>query len=401
MRLLAIETSCDETAVSIVESEGTPTSATFHVLGNALYSQASKHADYGGVYPSLAKREHAANLVPLLHSALTESRLRKDDPSAVTKQDAEYLEKLLVREDALYRSLLRYVTEHGAPEIDAIAVTQGPGLEPALWVGINFARALAHLWHLPIIPVNHLEGHILASAAVGDESTRTYTVHDITFPVLGLILSGGHTEFVRAASWGEYQVVGSTRDDSIGEAFDKVARLLDIPYPGGPVLSDLASRWRSAQINSMAQGMTLFPRPMLHSEDIDFSFSGLKTAVLYHVRERGALSDRQKEEIAAEFEEAVADVVCTKIVRALAVYPTRTFLVGGGVSANKYLRKRIAALFGSVSGTVLALPATGLSTDNAIMIGMAGYFMHLRGANKLEAHDPLVAHGTLSMEAKT
>ncbi len=403
MRILAIETSCDETAVAVLEAEGTPDTASFKVRGNALYSQAGKHAAFGGVYPDLAKREHAANLVPLLHAALTESRLRVDEPTNLSSDKQQHLRELLVREEALVNALIPYLRNHGKPSVDAIAVTQGPGLEPALWVGVNFARALANVWDLPIIPVNHLEGHIIASAVAShaDQPSR-FTVDQMQFPLLGLVLSGGHTEFIYAPSWGDYSVVGTTRDDSIGEAFDKVARLLGIPYPGGPGISALAHTYRTARKAKvsapLAKRPRFLPRPMEHSPDLDFSFSGLKTAVLYHVRELGELSDEDKGKIAEEFEEAVTDVVLAKTKRALETYPAATFVIGGGVSANSYLRARISGFFAHHAlDTSLRLPAIGLSTDNAVMIGMAGYFMHLRGANTLSAHEPLRADGTLSM----
>jgi N6-L-threonylcarbamoyladenine synthase len=403
MRLLAIETSCDETAVAILEAEGTPDAASFRIRGNALYSQASKHAAFGGVYPNLAKREHAANLVPLLHTALTDARLRVDAPTQVSSSTDKYLRELLAREQALYTALITYLRDHAKPSVDAVAVTQGPGLEPALWVGINFARALAYVWELPIIPVNHLEGHIVASAVSthADQPSR-FTVDAIEFPLLGLVLSGGHTEFIYAPTWGDYRVIGSTRDDSIGEAFDKVARLLGIPYPGGPGISALAHTYRTtrnAKVSApLAKRKRFLPRPMEHSPDLDFSFSGLKTAVLYHVRELGELTEDDKGRVAEEFEEAVTDVVLAKTERALMDYPVATFVIGGGVSANTYLRKRISEFFRHQAlDTSLRLPAIGLSTDNAIMIGMAGYFMHMRGAHALTAHEPFRADGTLRM----
>ena len=404
MRILSIETSCDETAVAILEAEGTPETASFKIRGNALYSQASKHAAFGGVYPNLAKREHAANLVPLLHTALTDARIRMDTPTPLSADTEKYLRELLVREQALYAALITYLRDHAKPSVDAIAVTQGPGLEPALWVGINFARALAYVWELPIIPVNHLEGHIIASAVTAHaDQPSHFTVDAIEFPLLGLVLSGGHTEFIYAPSWGDYRIIGSTRDDSIGEAFDKVARLLGIPYPGGPGISALAHAYRtarSAKINApLAKRPRFLPRPMEHSPDLDFSFSGLKTAVLYHVRELGDLNEEEKGKVAEEFEEAVTDVVLAKTERALMDYPVATFVIGGGVSANTYLRNRISEFFRHQAlDTSLRLPAIGLSTDNAIMIGMAGYFMHMRGAYALSAHEPFRADGTLRMD---
>ena len=197
MKILSIETSCDETAVAVLEAEGAYNNTTFQVRGNALYSQAKKHAAFGGVYPSLAKREHAANLAPLLGTALREARLSIPNTQKLTSEQKEYLQKLLVREEGLYRALVTYVEHIEKPALDAIAVTHGPGLEPALWVGINFARALSYIWKLPILPVNHLEGHIVASAVhAEDERAQKYAVEEITFPLLGLIVSGGHTEFV-------------------------------------------------------------------------------------------------------------------------------------------------------------------------------------------------------------
>jgi len=401
MRILSIETSCDETAVAVVEAEGSYHNTTFRVRGNALYSQAKKHAAFGGVYPSLAKREHAANLVPLLGTALRDAKLSIDTiAQKLTKEQKEYLQKLLVREEGLCHALVTYLEHVEKPTLDAIAVTHGPGLEPALWVGINFARALSYIWNLPILPVNHLEGHIIASAVhAEDQSAQKYVVEEITFPLLGLIVSGGHTEFVYAEDWGKYRVVGATRDDSIGEAFDKVARLMGIPYPGGPELSNLANKGRQALATRPAHLMSVIkkmPRPMLQSGDLDFSFSGLKTAVLYQVQELGELSDIQRHLLCAEFEDAVRDVVITKTAQALEQYPARTFVLGGGVSANTHIRKGLEKMFASNElGCTLRLPAEGLSTDNAVMIGMAGYFMHLRNAPTLDAKDDLSATGNL------
>lgn len=401
MRILAIETSCDETAVAILEANGSYKNMTFKVQGNALYSQASKHAAFGGVYPSLAKREHAANLAPLLATALKEARLSIPTEIKLTKEQKDYLQKLLTRESGLYKELTHYFENTKKPDIDAIAVTHGPGLEPALWVGINFARALAYIWELPILPVNHLEGHIIASAVHStDEHSRRYAVEEISFPVLGLIISGGHTEFVYAEKWGEYKVIGATRDDSIGEAFDKVARLLGIPYPGGSELSRLAKQGRqtlSTRPVHLMKDIKKLPRPMLQSGDLDFSFSGLKTAVLYLVQELGALTDIQRTLLAAEFEDAVTDVILKKTSQALSEHKATTFILGGGVSANTNIRNHLEKMFKTDEfGCTLRLPAEGLSTDNAVMIGMAGYFMHIRNASTLKASDKLTASGNLS-----
>lgn len=402
MKILSIETSCDETAVTVLEATGAYKDARFHVLGNALYSQASKHAAYGGVYPTLAKREHALNLLPLLTTALQEAGLSVTTTSKLTAEQHTFLQKLLVREGDLYRVLGTFIEKIQKPDIDAIAVTQGPGLEPALWVGINFARALSYVWDVPILPVNHLEGHIIASTVHSTDTENTqYEVTDITFPVLGLIISGGHTEFVYAEKWGDYHVIGATRDDSIGEAFDKVARLLGIPYPGGEGLSRLAVQGRqtlSTRPVHYMKDIKKMPRPMVQTDDLDFSFSGLKTAVLYQVRDLGELTDIQRTLLAAEFEEAVSDVIVKKTESALSEYPANTFVLGGGVSANKYIRARLEKMFQNPEhACTLRLPAQGLSTDNAVMIGMAGYFMHLRNAPTKKGADELLASGNLGL----
>jgi N6-L-threonylcarbamoyladenine synthase len=400
MKILAIETSCDETAVTILDATDTETDAVFRVRGDALYSQADKHAAYGGVFPSLAKREHAANLVPLLDHALKQSGERIVATQVLTDETRVFLKTLLLREEELHDALIEYLTKVARPAVDAIAVTHGPGLEPALWVGVNFARALATVWDLPIIPVNHLEGHIVASTVTRTSDVPTeYRMDPVNFPALCLVLSGGHTEFIHTTSWGAYQVVGATRDDSVGEAFDKVARLLGIPYPGGPGLSNLAATYRLANATrpvNVQRTAHILPRPMAKTNDLDFSFSGLKTAVLYWVRDLGEMTDDLRAQVATEFEDAVADVLIAKATRALETYPSQTFLLGGGVSANTYLRKRLVHHFKKEGIDVpLYLPAEGLSTDNAVMIGMAAYLMHLRGAPTLCGSDELKAQGNL------
>jgi N6-L-threonylcarbamoyladenine synthase len=396
MKLLSIETSCDETAVAVIDAKGKETDAQFRVDGNALYSQAKKHEAYGGVYPSLAKREHARNVVPLLMEALREASLITKASTSISDESRAFLNTLLRREEGLATALIEKLQTIEKPSIDAIAVTHGPGLEPALWVGINFARALAYVWDVPIIPVNHLEGHLIASTVKNSNDGTVYQVEPVSFPLLGLIVSGGHTELVHAKEWGTYNIIGATRDDSIGEAFDKVARILGLPYPGGPLISELAQRGRAIRRTNPAgtqSDITPLPRPMIQSGDLDFSFSGLKTAVLYMVRDIGELNDRQRALIAAEFETAVTDVLLKKLELAYATHETNTIVLGGGVSANTYLRERIAKQYPTRG--MLRLPAKGLSTDNAIMIGMAGYFMQLRNEKPLKATDSLHAVGNL------
>lgn len=371
--ILAIETSCDETAVSILECTGDFNSASFRVAGNALLSQIDLHREYGGVYPAIAKREHAKNLVPLLASALEEAELLHEDIQPVSSELDERLVVLLEREPELWSALSAFLHESERPQIDAIAVTAGPGLEPALWVGVNFARALAIAWDLPLVSVNHMEGHIIS--ALVKEDGDGYRVEDTALPLLALLISGGHTELVVMRDWLSYERIGETRDDAVGEAFDKVARMLDLPYPGGPEVSKLAEEDRE---DSSTNPFSL-PRPMIDSPDLDFSFSGLKTAVLYTVKEQGALSPLQKRQLARAFEDAAADVLVAKSLKAIQQTGARTLAIGGGVSANIHIRRALAeALAESEPEVTLCIPGIELTGDNAVMIGMAGYFRLLK-----------------------
>ena len=230
MKILSIETSCDETAVSLVEAADDFPHATYTVLGNAIFSQIDIHREYGGVFPSVAKREHAKALVPMLDRALKEAGLlsvREERES----QPFPQMEAILTREPGLAEALTAFLHTYHKPDVDLIAVTNGPGLEPALWVGVSFAKALAHTWNVPVVPTNHMEGHVLSSLFDGEQ------VADIAFPALALLISGGHTELVLMRDWTTYELVGQTRDDAVGEAFDKVARMMGLPYPGGPEIS--------------------------------------------------------------------------------------------------------------------------------------------------------------------
>lgn len=372
MNILAIETSCDETAVSIIHADGDIGEATFTVRGNALYSQVAVHKQYGGVFPALAKREHAQNLGPLLQAALTEAELFKESPHELTNDQLHLIERLLSREPQLARNLAQLFEQIEKPDIDVIAVTTGPGLEPALWVGVNAARTLALIWDLPVIPTNHLEGHIVSSL-VKQIDDVTFVAKDVTFPILGFIISGAHTEFFHITDWHSYELIGSTRDDAVGEAFDKVGRMLDLPYPGGVHIARLAEEARSEDLDSPFE----FPRPMLGSDDLDFSFSGLKTAVMYAVKkwkaENGDLTDEVKKQVALSFEEAVRDVLVGKVRGALEATEAKMLVIGGGVSANSRLREDFTLLiqerFPEVS---LSFSNPKIATDNAIMIGMAG-----------------------------
>lgn len=361
MRILAIETSCDETGISIIEADGSfGSNFRYSILGNSLLSQVETHAPYGGVFPNLARREHERNLVPLFAQALEEARL-----SVPGTTPLDGLDNILTREQELLPQLKEFLASHTKPDIDCIAVTHGPGLEPALWVGVNFARALAHAWQLPLVPVNHMEGHIILSAMAEGRFAP------FKFPLLSLLVSGGHTELVLSREPMRYELVGQTRDDAVGEAFDKVARLMDLPYPGGPEIAKLAEMAREKQLPSTVQ----LPRPMMDSKDYDFSFSGIKTAVRRVVEAHQPLSDSLKAEIAREFEDAVTDVLVAKTIRAVEEHGAHAVLIGGGVSANQYLRERMQEGIKEYGlDAKLLIPPRALSTDNALMIALAGYF---------------------------
>jgi N6-L-threonylcarbamoyladenine synthase len=381
MRILGIETSCDETAICVIDADGAfDANFEFKVLGNALISQTAIHAPYGGVFPNLAKREHEKNLVPLLEKALTEAGLNQQGDTLMVG-----MEKILGREVELESRLAVFLSKHEKPQIDAIAVTYGPGLEPALWVGINFARALSTTWNIPIVPVNHMEGHIVLSAMENNGLAK------FTFPVLSLLISGGHTELVLSRDWMHYELIGQTRDDAVGEAFDKVARLLGLSYPGGHEISKLADEARAQHpVSSLS-----LPRPMIDSNDYDFSFAGLKTAVR-KVVDAEELTDEQKKIIALEFENACAEVLVAKSMRAIEEFGANTILVGGGVSANTYIREQLQQTIKDYGlGTKLLIPPPELATDNALMIALAGYFRALK--KEFAGSETIWANGNLKL----
>ena len=363
MILLSIETSCDETAISIVEIVGDFPNATYKVLGNALFSQIEIHREFGGVFPAIAKREHIATILPMLEKALHESNL-PHEAAPYLPETATQIKSILDREFGLADQLLHFHEHYGIPTIDAIAVTSGPGLEPALWVGVNFAKAIAHLWNVPVVPVDHMEGHVLASIFDG------HHLAEVHFPSIALLVSGGHTEIILMPDWGKYQKIGQTRDDAVGEAFDKVARLLGLPYPGGPEISKMAAHAREVDLPEYLA----LPRPMMHSGDLDFSFSGLKTAVRYGI-EGKTLTEDEKFALARDFENAAIEVLIHKSIKAIEQHSARSFILGGGVSANSYLRNAALGLATPQSFPDLQvfLPEKSLSTDNSVMIALAGH----------------------------
>ncbi len=408
MKILAIETSCDETAIAILDAQGSKTKPHFDLLSNVVLSQIKIHQPFGGVVPNLAQREHQKNLVPILIEALKKADLLKNRTkqlevispltpllkkeggkkrekfSLFLGEVSSVLNSILNREPVLLTELEKFLKKHETPDIDVVAVTYGPGLEPALWVGLNFAKALSKIWGKPLIPVNHLEGHIYANWILEkNESPK--------FPALALIVSGGHTELVLVKNHLQYKKLGETRDDAAGEAFDKVAKMLKLGYPGGPEISRIAEE---GDPNAIA-----FPRPMLNSNDFDFSFSGLKTAVLYYLRDGKLAKSRfdtesasepartreglrregdkrlEQANIAASFEQAVVDVLVSKTAKALKKYKVKSLIVGGGVAANKKLRTSLTILVEKLfPDTHLFLSPVWLTGDNAAMISVAAYF---------------------------
>ncbi|MCZ2846025.1 MAG: tRNA (adenosine(37)-N6)-threonylcarbamoyltransferase complex transferase subunit TsaD [Candidatus Bathyarchaeota archaeon] len=379
MKILAIDTSCDDTCVSILETRKKGLkNPFFKILSNIISSQVKFHKKYGGVVPGIAKREHQKNLLPILQKSLENI---KEIRKRVTLKKITATEKRtlrgLFRDGKFYRSTETFIKEHRRPRVDLIAVTQGPGLEPALWTGVNFARAISYLWKIPITPVNHIEGHIFSNFLARQSRGKPIDFQKF-FPALCLIVSGGHTEIILMKDYGKYKLLGETRDDAAGECLDKVAKLLGLSYPGGPKIEKLAK-----------SGKDIFdlPRPMKYSNDYDFSFSGLKTAVLYLVMKTPSkkLKDhRLKANIATSVQESVIDILILKAINALGHYKTKTILLGGGVVANRKLRslfkKRLVKKF---PRSFVYYPPIKFCTDNAAMIGAVGYFNALQGKIKL------------------
>jgi len=421
MKILAIETSCDETSVAIVEGKGGLKNPSFEILSNIVLSQIKLHAHWGGVVPMMAKREHSKNLINILEKSLRKSSfLISKSEFLISKQiqnsKLRIINKILEREPELLERFLKFIPTIKPPKIDAIAVTVGPGLEPALWVGINFAKALALIWNKSIVAVNHMEGHVVASLL----GTTSYKVKSkkskvVEFPALALLVSGGHTELVLIKKWGDYKIIGETRDDAAGECFDKTARMLELPYPGGPQIAKQAENFKKYPLTFRMGGWTRremekeafnikLPRPMIDSKDYDFSFSGLKTAVLYMLRdmkERHINIGDFTPMICNEIQQAIVDVLITKTIRAAKEFGAKSIILGGGVAANQELRVQIkkAVLMSrrdlDIRGqtTALYLPSAKLTTDNAAMIGAAGY---LHAANKdFTKPDRLTAKGNL------
>jgi N6-L-threonylcarbamoyladenine synthase len=336
MRVIGIESSCDETAVAVYDgAEG--------LLSHRLFSQVEMHQAYGGVVPELASRDHVRRLLPLVREALADARSDQES-------------------------------------IDALAYTKGPGLIGALLVGAGFARSLAFAWGKPAFGIHHLEGHLLAPLLEIDAPQ---------FPFLALLVSGGHTQLVDVAGLGRYRTLSETLDDAAGEAFDKTAKLLGLPYPGGAALSRLAEAGRS--------GAFEFPRPMLDRPGLDFSFSGLKTAALVALRGH-APDDERRADVARGFEDAVVDTLVEKSRRALRATGHRRFVVAGGVGANRKLRERLGQA-AAQCGARLYFPRAEFCTDNGAMIALAGCMRLAAGMRPVEdARSPAWARAHWPLE---
>ena len=330
MRILGIETSCDETALALIEAEGGLKSPKFKIIKAFISSQIKIHAPFGGVVPNIAKREHIKNL-PLL-----EKKLFGTGVSAKKMWES----------------------------IDLIAVTVGPGLEPALWAGIVFAEELSKKHNIPLIGTNHLEGHLWSFLLPQPEMERPMLSQ--IFPAIGLIVSGGHTNLLLMKDLTHWKNLGETRDDAVGEAFDKVARMLKLPYPGGPEIQKLALKGDAKAIK--------FPQPMKHDKNYDFSFSGLKTSVLYYLRDN---KRAKKADVAASFQEAATEVLSYKAFKALEKYKAKSIILAGGVAANKMIRSKLEK-GAEARNKKFFVPELHHNTDNAVMIAVAGYITKLR-----------------------
>ncbi len=372
LTILAIETSCDETAIALLKSFN-PQRPRFELLANVVASQIKIHRRYGGVYPTLAKREHQRNLVPVLEQSLSEAKLLKkskcQNPNAksISKIKYQALKEILVREQILFERLKNFFRNYQKPKIDIIAVTIGPGLEPCLWVGVNFAKALSFFWELPVIPVDHMKAHILANwLSLSNQKLK------ILFPAVCLVVSGGHTQLVLMKNFDQYEIIGETKDDAAGECFDKTARTLGLPYPGGPAIAAEAAKFNVRHSKFKIQ----LPRPMIYSKNYDFSFSGLKTAVLYHFKKQPSKTKRSKKytrAMAYEIQKAINDVLVKKTIRAAKDFRVKTIILAGGVAANEELRKSLK-IYSLETKINFLVPPRKFCTDNAAMVAVAAFF---------------------------
>ena len=333
MRILSIETSCDETSAAVIENGDT-------IHSNIVASQINSHKRFGGVVPEIASRHHVEYITLIIEEAMAEANTSFED-------------------------------------LDAIAVTEGPGLVGALLIGVNAAKAIAYAHNLPLIPVNHMAGHIYANQLI----------KPLEFPLLALVVSGGHTELVYMKEHGDFEIIGETRDDAAGEAYDKIGRIIDVPYPGGKHIDEMAQT---------GEDTFHFPRAMIAEDNYDFSFSGLKSAFIntvHNAKQKDETLDRN--DLATSFQQAVVDVLVSKTIRAAKEYGVKQVILAGGVAANSGLRKGLSqAVEEELAGVELVIPPLSLCGDNAAMIGAAAF---LDIENEKETNLALNAHPGLSL----
>ncbi len=400
MRILAIETSCDDTSIALIEGNPLVQPLSFTVHAHVTSSQ-KIHAEYGGVYPAKAKEKHVEVIVPLILKALHSLVVpHHGQPEAVSLR--LNLAQHFTHEPPLVDAIWGLFAQYPVAPIDAIAVTYGPGLEPCLWVGVNVARALTMQWNIPLIPINHMEGHTLSALFSKEKPTSNHAVlKPLAYPSLALLISGGHTQLVLLKAPLRYEIVGTTVDDAVGEAYDKVGRMLDLPYPGGPQVAALADEYRDAFRNRDSLLKNLFPRPMLHSGNFNFSFSGLKTSVMYYIRDmqRSVLDRTDKQRLSYAFESALSEVLAEKTRTAIQQLGVKALLLGGGVACNRHLRRKFTHVTND-EHVDLYLPEFEITTDNALMIALAAFYrLSLIPLQEL-AVDPLQvkANGNLKLE---
>jgi len=343
MKILAIDTSCDDTCVALLKIKN----GRLEILSNVISSQVKLHAKYGGVYPFLAKREHQKNLPIVFKKALRQTRDK---------------------------------------QFDLVGVTTGPGLEPCLWQGVNFAKDLAKKLRKPLIPINHIEAHILSNWL--SDFTSYILDSKFLFPAVCLVVSGGHTQLILMTGIGKYKLVGETRDDAAGECFDKAAKILGLGYPGGPAIDAKAEKYRIRLVRArkISQYQIELPRPMIYQKNYDFSFSGLKTAVLYTFRSRSPKIRKSKEyiqEMCFEVQQAIIDVLISKTVGVAKRFRAKTIILGGGVAASQELRNQFKTKC-LISDIKLLVPPGNLCTDNAAMVAVAAYFNQKTAAKDLK-----------------
>ena len=394
IKILAIETSCDETAAAVIGTEelnnGRAKELNPVILSNVVSSQIDLHAKTGGVVPEVASRAHMEAII----SVISEALMLANHKSQITNHKQISNSKSQKLEAESYK-----LKANALSEITHIAVTAGPGLIGSLLVGFNTAKSIAYSLNLPIVPVNHIEGHIYSTVLNTKQDLKNKSKNDGQFPILALTVSGGHTSLTLMLDHGKYKTIGQTRDDAAGEAFDKVARLLDLGYPGGPIVSKLAEDYRRknpkskklkaesypSRLGSQAEADNLeaivLPRPMIKDKSFDFSFSGLKTAVLETVKNlRTEELKNKKNEICAAFEDAAVDVLTTKTINAARKYKPRGVILAGGVAANKSLQQELKNRIENYNLEVKEinkinyyLPPIDMTGDNAAMIGLAAY----------------------------